>query len=159
MEAFGFLLTTPRARRRRRDLIQFVEGVRLFLRVGWDLAYAWPRTFEQLKDDFGDEARELLAIEPSEGFLSALRAGAAKFPEPAHRTWWALIADLHEAGASLGDALGAFSQTLKEEHRRDLEQHVRAAPTVTNLCLLLFFLPPTVVLILLPLIVGLIGER
>ena len=151
MERLEILLKRA-ARRRRQELAQFLESVSLFLDAGFDLSYAWPEAFRSLGARLDPWLAGLLEVPHGETPSATLRRLARNYPEPSHRIWFLVLQELYESGAPLREAMRASAQALRAEHARDLEAHCRTLPTRANVILLLFFLPPTLALLFLPLL-------
>lgn len=134
-------------RARRRDLIRFLEALALFLQCGFDLSYSWPTAIggaESVPEPLRDTA--------GEGMAAHLTRLSETYPDPEHRLWFSVLRQLYEQGAGLTDAVLAIGSTLREEQNRDWERHCRTLPTKINVLLILFFLPPTLVLLFVPLL-------
>lgn len=143
------LLNTRERRRWTRDLSLFLEAVALHLQAGYELHYAWTRAREALGQRFPPGLREALAGESAREVLGRL---ASAYPVPAHRLWFSLLGSLHGEGAGLVGPVRAFADALRGDLGRELETHCRTLPTRVNLGLMVFFLPPALLLLCLPLL-------
>jgi hypothetical protein len=155
MEYFKFLLTNKReCRRRRRDLIEFLDALSLYLRVGWDLGHAWRETLATLDSHFASDLSSWLchAEDSRENLMRIWQHLSQNYPDTSHRVWFSAIENLYRNGAGMGEVIQAISSTLRKEQERDLENHCRLLPTKVNVCLILFFLPPTLVWLFAPLV-------
>lgn len=150
MERLDVLLKKT-ARRRRQRLAHFFEVLSLYLEAGLDLAYAWPRAWEALEgnDDF-------LRMREGESVSAALERLAATYPEPGHALWFSVVGELYGRGAGLRDGVQAAARALRAEQNRALDAHCRKLPMRANVILMIFFLPPTLVLLFAPLLSALL---
>lgn len=136
------------------DLIHFFDALSLYLQAGYDLSYSWPETHKALVAEMTPTLKE--ALSPSkaeEGMVHVLTRLCENFPIVCHRMWFSILKELYVNGAGLNEAVAAIGATLRKEHERDLESHFRNLPTKINVLLLIFFLPPTMLLIFAPLLV------
>jgi hypothetical protein len=144
------------ARRRRKDLLYFFDTLILHLQVGYDLAYSWRETSKALQGEVSESFFLLVAPSSIEGERESqtaiLTRLAAAYPDAPHRLWFSALRELYAQGAPLRDAVVAISHSLRQEQARDLEAHGRTLPARLNVALLLFFLPPTFVLLFAPLL-------
>lgn len=145
-----FLLSKP-ARRRRKELAHFFESLGLYLEAGLDIGYAWPQTLAALRDELGAVA-SLLALPDGESITALLGRLGREYPQTEHALWFSVLAELYERGAGLREGVQAAARTLREEHQRALEAHCQRLPMRTNVLMLLFFLPPTLLLLFAPLL-------
>jgi hypothetical protein len=154
METLLLLLNRRKHRAFRRDLIAFFEALSLYLGAGYDLSYSWAQILTQIKESLAPEMGRLLAGE--ENRMGALLKGLTQgYPIAKHRVWFAVLAELYEQGAPLTEAVQAMAAGLRAEQARDWEAFARTLPTKANLVLLVCFLPPTLVLLFLPLVMTL----
>jgi tetratricopeptide (TPR) repeat protein len=142
-----FLLKAQR--RRRQALLLFLQALSVMLEAGYDLAFAWPRTWKDLQ---GEHDWSLLEARSGEGVLTLLERLQKTYPDPIHRLWFALLTDLYRSGTSLGPALTAIEQALEEEQEREWQAHNRSLPIKTSVILAFFFLLPALVAVFLPLL-------
>lgn len=145
------ILLKRKERRWRRELILFVEALSLHLSAGLDLGFSWPETLASLACEISPELRAWLDPE-EESVGRLLNRLAGDYPFSEHRLWFAALRDLHGSGAALGQAVSAMAAFLRREQEAALETHARELPTKINVLLLLFFLPPTFLLLFLPLV-------
>lgn len=163
MENLGFLLTgkVKKDRLWRHQLLQFLDALSLYLQAGYDLAYGWAETHRALETELcpglGTELRAGGGID-GEGILALLSRLGLSYPEPGHRLWFSVIRELYSSGAGLSDAVRAMANTLRQEHYRDLDAHCRNLPTKINILVLLFFLPPALLLLFTPLILEILSS-
>ncbi len=146
------LLDRREARRRRNQLIHFWDGVALHVHCGFDLAYAWSEVLRGLTPVLCVSLVELLASQGEESFTTTLVRLSRTYPDSSHRLWFTVFHTLYVEGAPLTDAVSAAAQALRKEQERDLETHCRRLPGQLNLRILLFFLPPTFLLLFFPLL-------
>jgi hypothetical protein len=145
-------------RRARRDLTLFLDGLTLYVTAGFELGYAWSEVGALVEGEIEPSLVSWLRISEPSALPAQLIKLEAGYPDPAHRLWFGLLRELYDQGAGLTEPLSAFSAVLREEERRDLEAFGRALPTRINLLLMVFFLPPTFLLLFLPLLFALSGE-
>jgi hypothetical protein len=136
----------------RRDLITFFDGLSLYLRAGYDLSYSWPEVLRQTEGGRWKIHRWLGGEGLPPRFGVRLEHLSAHYPVERHRVWFAVLKELYEQGAPLTDAVHAMAASLRAEQSRDWESFTRTLPTKANLVLLVCFLPPTLVLLFLPLL-------
>jgi hypothetical protein len=151
------LFLVRRERRLRHDLIYFLEALSLHLQCGFELSYSWPETLAAVAMELEPRLQAALHGDGEKPMGDKLRDLAANYPVPSHRMWFSVLAELYSSGAPLVEAVQAISQALRREQSRDLETHCRNLPTKANVCLLLFFLPPTLLLLFVPLVLELSG--
>ena len=156
MASFGILLNhstkARQVRRVRRELIQFCDSLLLFLGCGYDLAYSWTETLRA-----STQSNSLPQIRPElslsgVGLTQHLNHLTANFCHAQFRQWFGIFEDAYKTGSPMIPIITAFAQNLRREQERDFEEHCRNLPTRTNVLLLLFFLPPTLLLIFSPLL-------
>lgn len=142
-----------RARRKlRHDLVHFLDAVALYLQAGYDLGYAWPEALAALGPALDETSRRALAPAGGEAVGSCLARLGGTYPDPAHRLWFGVVAELHAEGAPVLDAVRAASGALRREHELDLDAHCRTLPTKANLVLVAFYFPAAAALLILPLL-------
>lgn len=124
----------------------------MHLSAGYDLSYSWQETLRNFRDEISPELYQQLALQEGEGVARRISALSSNYPINSHRLWFATICDLYASGAGLCQAVGAMATFLRKEHESSLEEHCRTLPAKTNVLLLLFFLPPTLWLLLVPLV-------
>ncbi len=152
-----FLLLSRERRRQRQELGHFLDAVSLYLEAGFDLGYAWPEVHRVLAGQLSPQVRDTLAVARGGAISPVLARLGETYPDRQHRLWFQVLRELYERGAGLRDGVEAAARALREEQERDLEAHCLRLPTRANVVLLLFFLPPTLLLLFAPLI-GEIGR-
>ena len=152
MENILILLSRRRERAFRRDLIAFFEALSLYLRAGYDLSFSWPEILDQTRGLAGEFVSCLRGKEGADGIGPLLSRLTESYPVESHRVWFAVLRELYEQGAPLTEAVQAIGASLREEQSRDWEAFARTLPTKANLILLVAFLPPTLILLFLPLL-------
>lgn len=149
-KSHSILLKNQKRRQLRRDLLTFFDVLSLYLAVGYDLAFAWPESSRLLGQQ---ESLSVLSWEPRKGSLQEwLHQTEKSFPIEEYRFIFASLKQLYGRGAPLSPVVKAFSKYLRKEFERDLERHLRDAPARANICLIVFFLPPTMALLFLPIL-------
>jgi hypothetical protein len=128
----------------------------LYVSVGFDLAYAWSKTLENLHDDFQKDFCEWANVK-EDSFSRFLLSAADSIPYGEWKVWFESLHELYMGGLAQREFLEAFSENLQEEQSRELETHVRTLPQKINILLILFFLPPVFFLLMAPLVVQLVG--
>lgn len=139
------------SRRRRRDLGIFLQALGGMLHAGFDLAYAWPTTWRDLEPELAPPSRLALAC-PEGSFAAFLQGLGEAYPEPAHRLWFQVLAELYGSGGLLAPTLAAFSQALAREQERAWQAHLRLLPLKVSLVLAVFFLLPALALVFVPML-------
>ena len=139
-------------RGRRRELLTFLEAIELYLLAGYDLSFAWREAKLALKPgDFKTWVEEGGDTETEMGLV--LSRFAREYPVAGHRIWFQVLRELVGRGASLGPTLAGFIAALHAETQREVASHARVLPMQLNLLLLIFFLPSTLALVLIPLLI------
>ena len=162
MENLYLLLIPKRKKARlwRHQLMQFLDALSLYLQAGYDLAYGWPETHRALKAELCPGLGKELEFSrggEEEGILALLSRLAMHYPDPGHRLWFSVLKELYSSGAGLGEAVRAMASHLRHEHYRDLDAHCRNLPIKINVLVLLFFLPPSLLLLFTPLLLEILS--
>lgn len=142
----------------RNELVRYLEWVLLYLSAGYELGFAWEQTRLQVPLELIPELLPFLESAESQSGHSIskrLRWFSEHLPYDEMRMWFGAIEKLYQSGAGLSGPLRAAIRTLRNSEAQDLEQHLRALPGKVNVLMLIFFIPPTLVLMLLPLLLGL----
>lgn len=147
-----------RRREVRRDLLVFLDALYLYLLGGYELEFAWRTALGELAPSFGRDFAALADLPPDSRLAPKLRQLSHRFPLADCQTWFALLADLHERGATQSDFVSAFAGLVRAEERSDWERHARELPTKLNLCLLVFFLPAAFVVLFGPFLLAMLGS-
>lgn len=138
----------------RRELIHFADSLALFLACGFDLSHGWKETLK------ASEVKDLLHLKPhlilddAGSFSQHLTHLATQFPYPDFRQWFAILEQSYRTGSPVIPIVKAFTDSMRREQAREFEEHCRNLPTRTNILLLLFFLPPALLLVFAPLVLG-----
>ncbi|MFM8269730.1 MAG: hypothetical protein ACKN9V_06025 [Pseudomonadota bacterium] len=141
---YSVLLKTKAKRRLARRLLLFFEMLGLYVSAGYDLSYAWIEAV--------DSSEIFAQPNAHESMNDILRELENKFQLSNYRFTFSVLRQLYSRGASLGPALQSFSRTLRRDLEREIEGHLREAPIRANISLLLFFLPPALALVIIPLL-------
>ncbi len=150
MEIKQLLLTRIR-RRDRRELIFFLDSLSLFLLGGFELGYAWEETLQL------GEGGAFLKRKDGESTAELLERMAENYPNPDHRLWFRVLGELYKSGAPLAEAIPAMANAIRQEGQRELDDHCRTLPMRLNVGLILFFLPPVLLLLFAPLLQEILG--
>ena len=153
MAIFRFSLVRGR-RKRRRDLIQFMEALSVFLFCGFDLSFSWPETLKTFGAESDSDLAQWLTPGPA-GITHDLNRLGRTYPEVSHRLWFSVLSELYQSGAGISEAVVAIAQNLRREQERELDVHGRTLPTRINVILILCFLPPTLASLFIPLLLEL----
>jgi len=147
------LLKQRKDRLQRRELLLFWDFLGLYISVGYDLAYAWPEVIKFLQTNKPESFLECFCLEKEDETLTSLLLRLEKDFEPVnHRFMFTALRQLYLKGAPLMPAIRSFSTFVRREIEQSFESHLRESPIRANICLLVFFLPPTLVLLFSPLI-------
>lgn len=152
MENFKFLLKAQNQRVVRAGLIRFLEGISLHVLCGYELNYSWKETLASLRGVLPVELVEFLEIRSSENLSQTLLRLGSGGAIPQYQIWFQVLSELYQSGGPLRDATQGLVMVLRKEQEREFETHVRNLPTKLNICLILFFLPPTFLLLFFPLL-------
>ncbi len=163
MASFKILLEKLRKgvryrRRVRHALMQFLETVGLYLQAGYDLGYAWPESLKAIGDKMPAGLLPELSSREEEPIGQLLERLANHFSIRPLRVWFSVILELYQSGAGLSHCVSSIANTLRSEHSRDLENHLQRLPSRTNILIILFFLPPTFLLLFYPLLLEVISS-
>jgi hypothetical protein len=154
MESRPFFLKATR-RRERRNLIHFLQGLSLLVTAGYDLSFAWPEAIQMVRGDLDEDWVDELHWSGEPGLAAHLDTLSVCYRDQRHRPWFGVLKDLYIQGGGLGEAISAVADTLRDEQKRDLDGHLRELPIRLNLLILLFFLPPSLLLLFVPLLLSL----
>lgn len=146
------MLLLTEKRRLRADLIHFFEGVAIHIHCGYDLAYAWNEVLRGVGQVMAPAFVTLMLFQDGGTLADTLNRLSNSYPDPSHRLWFTILAQLYMQGAGMSEAVTAAAETLDREQARDLDNHCRTLPGRLNLRILLFFLPPTLLLLFCPLL-------
>lgn len=155
MATQSLLLKLPlqwKIRQWRQGLLHFFEAVTLYLEAGYDLAYAWPEALLAIGDELPPSLRHALEPAKEEGLSATLTRLNLTFDIIEQRLWFGVLAELYSRGASLVDGVQCLAGQLRREQERALEEHLRDLPSRASILLILFFLPPTFLLLFSPLL-------
>jgi hypothetical protein len=147
-----FSTDTKIVRRRRRELIGFLDSLTLFLSVGYDLAYGWQESVRMLGKSGLEILHRTLSSEGM-GITSHLERLARAYPDVDSRPWFAVIKDIYLRGAPMTPLIRTAADALRREEERDFQNHCRTLPTRIHTLLIIFFLPPALAFLTLPLLV------
>lgn len=137
----------------RRELILFFDLLELYISVGYDLSFAWQETLFHFKSlshlDFNPTVTNNWE---DQGLLHHLKRLEQTFPVERYRFGFTGLVQLYSRGGALTPFIQSFSRFLRQELERDLSGYLRDCPTRANVLMILFFLPPALALLLIPLI-------
>ncbi|NBX93263.1 MAG: hypothetical protein EBQ85_08550 [Proteobacteria bacterium] len=140
-------------RKLRKQLLHFFDLLGLYLQVGYELGFAWNQVLRALKSSEKESLLDELIYEDTQESLNdCLSRLRQNFKDPQYRIHFGTLAQLYQQGAPLALATRSISQCLRCEFERDLENHLRKAPTQAQILLLLFFLPPALILLFMPIL-------
>ncbi len=151
--AKGFEMVKAVERQQLVALLYFFEALRLYVGVGYDLAYAWGRALEGFRTLFPAPIYEVLHPSPGEAFPDCLVRLSREWPVAEHRIWFELLVFLYQQGTALGGNLERIAGRLRKENQLALENFGRRLPLVLNIKLLLFFFPAAMLLLMGPLLI------
>lgn len=159
LKVFNTFVMGNRTRRRiRRDLILYLELLGVYLTGGYELGYAWSEVYGALREQLEPTLLKLLELTDHSGLSVKLVALVRDFPEVRYRVWFGVLEELYREGASIKETLNSFTEVLRCEEERDVESFVRSLPLKLNMIILLCFLPPTLLLLFVPLLLSLDGQ-
>jgi len=141
------IFETPVHRKRQaiQTWIRILDLSGCYLNSGLDLSYGWRKAFEAEKKNLSIEFQ----FKPEESLLDHLKRLALLSQE---QTWITPLQNLYSIGSPVGSYLANTSQNLKDSMSRDLENHLQKLPSKVNLGILIFFLPVSLLLLMLPLL-------
>lgn len=160
MASLKVLLGTPLKKKRqtRHALVQFFETIGLYLQAGYDLGYVWPEALKAIGESMPDKLLKELTPQGEEPIVQVLTRLSRQFSVKELAIWFSVILELYQNGASLSGAVASIANTLRSEHSRDLENHLQRLPSRTNILIILFFLPPTFLLLFYPLLLEIVSS-
>lgn len=131
-------LTRKQERKIKKDLLFILEMTKLYLSLGYDLSYAWnialqkkhENRFQLVTEDLGNQEKG--------------------FPLKKYRVFFGVLKQLYLRGGALIPAIDTFSRVVRKDLEKDLEVHLRKVPVEANVLLLVFFVPPALLLLILP---------
>jgi len=132
------ILKRKKERKVKRDLLFSLELIKLYLSIGYDLSYAW--SLSQKKGNLGEQQTVSETLEKLEKEFSLKK----------YRLFFGVLRQLYQRGGSLLPALEAFCRVIRKDLEKDLEDHLRKVPTESNILLLVFFIPPALLILILP---------
>lgn len=127
----------------------------MFVLAGFDLSYSWEQASELVREGGDGEFLEQWAMEGSGPLCSKLSELHRSCPLKDMRVWFSVLESLYGQGAPVREALLGMASHLRRSHLQDFESHCRDLPTKVNIWMVLFFLPPTFLLVLVPLLLQL----
>ncbi|MBI1859379.1 MAG: hypothetical protein HYR96_00480 [Deltaproteobacteria bacterium] len=131
-----------RVRSLRRKLLNFFDTLDLYLACGYDLSFGWK-----------EAARVMPMLTfTGESLASHLGQISTELAIPDFRRWFSVLEATYRSGAPLRPVVRAISESLRRDQIRDLDEHCRLLPSRANILLLLFFLPPALALVFVPLL-------
>ncbi len=151
-------MVKPSERQQLIALLYFFEALRLYVGVGYDLAYAWDRALNGFGSSFPSPLHQLLESRPGETFADSLVRLSKDWPVAEHRIWFELLAFLYQEGTALSGNLERIAGRLRKENQLALEHFGRRLPSALNIRLLLFFFPAAMMLLMGPLLIVLHGS-
>lgn len=140
----------------RRQLLHFFELLGVYLQVGYELSYAWNHVLA-VTGGTGEMflLKELEFNPDSETLSSFLEKLSRQFSQKSYSVFFEVLGQLYTEGAPLVPATQSLSRFLRRELERDLEEHLRQAPSQANILLILFFLPAAFILLFFPILLHL----
>ncbi len=149
-----FELSLKRQRRRALyDLFNFFDVVSVYLMVGYDLSFSWPQVIRVIASQMKSQVLSDLSPKEQESMGTCLKRLSSSFQIEPYRIWFSILKELYEKGAGLVEPMGAIAASLRSDYLRDLETHSRTLPTKIQILLLIFFLPPALLVLFVPLLV------
>ncbi len=146
-------LVRPNAVGYRQCLIQFLQILLLYLQAGYELKLAWLRALSELSDK---KRKSLFSLQlPEFGTLYEHLDFLAQRQGHDEKHWWRVLYELYGKGAPLVPALKNFVDTLVVQDQADWIRRERQLPLKMNVILIVFFLPPTLLLFIVPLVLAL----
>jgi len=158
MESIIFLLKIRRHRRLQLEFNDFLSILILYLSAGFELTYAWRETLNLMQERISSELKSLLLVAQNESLNERLLKISEIYPIIETRVWFSVLSELYLTGGPLLEAIKAFSKSVRNSLKNDIEYHLRTIFTKTNILMLLFFLPPTLILIFIPILKSLFIE-
>lgn len=155
MASLRILLKQKKERCFRHGVIVFFESLSMHLVAGLEMAYAWEQALSSLHATIPQELQQLLQKKGGEGMGEVFQRLSLQYPTVQHRLWFSVLNELYQSGAGMVEIVRSLAHTLRDEQSRDLETHLRNLPVKMNVVLILFFFPPTILLIFAPLLLEL----
>jgi hypothetical protein len=119
-------------------LTYWVQSVFLYLSVGYDLSFAWEKA--------GGYSKEKVSV------VTHLKDLAETEPNAQNRIWFQVILGIYQSNGPLLEVFQGFIDCLNQQRELALLSFTQSLPLKLNLCLLGFFFPPQMVLLLTPLV-------
>lgn len=120
---------------------------------GFDLSYAWREALENTRGSVPNSLLLELSFQKEEdGVGQVLERLAASFSIPRFRIWFSILLELYGKGAGLVEPMNGILRALRKEQEREVEIFIRGLPLRVNVALLIFFLPPALGLVFMPLL-------
>lgn len=135
----------------RREAIDFIGAVLLFVRAGFDLTYGWAQVSTEFRSR-GTNGNWLFGASSPRRRLSSL---SRRCPVEEWRPWFRLLQKMQVSGAPVESSLTGFLRALEEEEEEDVVQFIEALPRKTQWLLVIVVLPPALVLMCLPIFAAL----
>lgn len=131
-------LTRKKDRQLKKDLLFFLEVTNLYLSLGYDLSYAWNLALKR---------KQMHVVQAVSEDLSEKET---HFSLKKYRIFFGVLRQLYQRGGALIPAIDTFSRVVRKDLEKDLEAHLRKVPVEANVFLLVFFIPPALLILLLP---------
>ena len=141
-------------RRYRHEMILFFHSLSLYLVAGYDFNSSWELVSESLLRGMSRPLRDCLKISQGGVLSDVFRSVQVSFPIQGIRPWLGVLGQFYENGTELVSAIRQLTELLEAEQAMDMENHQRCLPTRLNLILIVFFLPPALMLLMTPLVLG-----
>ena len=145
-------MPTKKDRQFKRDLIQFLRTFLVQIKIGNSPSNSWSYALTLVPAN-SNAHKWLQQHETS--FKDHLEHLSQKFPLVSHRLWFGILRELYLAGSPLTPFLTAMAKQLQTELEQEFESHKQKITLKTNTVLLIFFLPPVLLLIFAPILLEL----
>lgn len=131
-------LTRKKERQLKKELLFFLEVTNLYLSLGYDLSYAWNLALKKKQPGAVQTVSEELLEKETQFSLKK------------YRVFFGVLRQLYQRGAALIPVIDTFSRVVRKDLEKDLEAHLRKVPVEANVLLLVFFIPPALLILILP---------
>ena len=156
MGKFKFRISQKEKRRWSREFLEWTESMCSGVSVGQGFRETWTQTEATFEESWSSSTLDSLSLPPSLDTLGAMKRVVDRHPLESVRLWFSILIKLVQEGSELAPTLEAMVRELRSQRKWELETYLRDLPTRVNLRLMLLLLPPTLLILVLPVLTQLI---